>query len=106
MRVRGFENTRNLHSTFHSASDAVDDLEWVGKLSDPLLLNNNLLVRDMSCVVSNGHMRAHNRMGYNVEPFDIPHLMLPHLVLQDWITPLLLAKDMDNKIREGHNHIR
>ena len=60
----------------------------------------------MSCVVSNRHRLAHNRMGYTVEPFHVPNGMLPHLVIRDQITPLLLAKDMDNKIREGNNHIR
>jgi len=32
--------------------------------------------------------------------------MHPNLVIRDQITPLLLAKDMDNKLQEGHNHIR
>ena len=58
-----------------------------------------------SCVVSNDRNDDHNRMGYIVEPFHVPHRMLPHLVLLDWITILLLAKDMDNKFHEGHNHI-
>jgi hypothetical protein len=31
--------------------------------------------------------------------------MLPDLVLRDRVTPLLLAKDMYNKLHEGHNHV-
>jgi len=56
----------------------------------------------MSYIVSNRRRSDDNRMGYTVEPFHVPNLMLPHLVLPDRITLLLL---MDNKIREGHNHI-
>jgi hypothetical protein len=70
---RILKHIRNPHSTIHSAPDVLDDLEWVGNLSDPLLLNNNLIVRrDISCVLNNGRMVAHNRMGYTVEPFDVP----------------------------------
>jgi len=48
------------HCTVHSGPDVADDLVWVGRMSDPLLLNNNLLVRrdrtrrGISCVVRNG----------------------------------------------------
>jgi len=62
------KHIRMPHCTVHSGFDVVDDLVWVGRLSGPLLLNNNLLVgRDMtrmgiSCVVRNGRRGVHNRM--------------------------------------------
>jgi len=57
----------------HSASDVVDDLEWIGRMSGPLLLNNNLLVdRSRNIVVRNGRRVDDERMGYTVEPFNVP----------------------------------
>jgi len=46
------------------------------------------------------------QMGYTVEPFNVPIWMLPPLVLWDRLTPILLAKDMDNKLQEGCSHLR
>jgi len=100
-----WKHIRNPHCTLHFGSVVVNDLEWVWRLSDPLLLNNNLLVeRDMSCIVRNGRRCDHNRMRYFVEPFHVPLWMLPHLILRDRMTHLLLAKDMDNKLHGGHNY--
>jgi len=70
---RIWKHIRMPHCTIHSISDVLDDLEWVGNLYDSPLLNNNLLVRrDMSCVLSNKRMLAHKWMRYTVEPFDVP----------------------------------
>jgi len=62
------KHNRMPHCTVHSGSDVVDDLVWVGRMSGPLLLNKNLLVRrdrtrrGLSCVVRNGRRGVHNRM--------------------------------------------
>jgi hypothetical protein len=48
---------------------------------------------------------SENRMGYTVKPFDIPLRILPQFFLWDHLAPIRLAKDMDNKILKGHNHI-
>jgi len=57
----------------HSGSHDVDDLEWIGRMSGPLLLNNNLLVdRSGSSVLRNDNMGNDKRMGYTVEPSHVP----------------------------------
>jgi len=33
----------NLHRLLHSGSHAADDLQWIGRMSDPLLVNKNIL---------------------------------------------------------------
>jgi len=78
----------------------------VRRISSPLLLNNNLFVRrNKNCVVRNDCMGDHKRMRYFVEPVHVPLRMLPNLVLRDRVTLLLLAKDRDSKLHEGHNHL-
>jgi len=102
-----WKHMRNPHCTLHFDYDVVDDLEWVGRTSDPLLLNNNLLVyRSGNCVLKNGSRADHKRMGYTVEPFHVPLWMNPLLALRDRLTPLLLGKDMNIKLQEGRNHLR
>jgi len=94
------------HCTIHYGSDVQNNLEWVGKLSGPLLLNNNLLARrDMTYVIINGRRLVENRMRYTVEPSDVPLLILPQIPLPCLSTPLRLSKDMDHKILRGHNHV-
>lgn len=96
---------RILQCWLDSGSDVRNNLEWVGNMSDPLLLNNNLLVRrGMSCVLCNGRMVAHNRMRNTVEPSDVPILIPPLFPRRCLSTPLCLVKDMDQKILKDHNH--
>ena len=45
------------------------------------------------------------RMGYTVEPPNVPIWMLPRLVVRDLVTPMLLGNDMQSKLQEGSNHI-
>jgi len=95
------------HNTIHSTPDVFNNHEWVGNLSSPLLLNNNLLVRrDMIYVLSNGRRLAEHRMRYTVKPFALPLHISPWFLLLCLLTPLLLSKDMDHEILKGHNHIR
>ena len=83
------------HCTVHSGSDVADDLIWVGRMYDPLLLNNNLLVwRDktrmgINFVVRNGRKGVHNMMWYSNEPSHVPPRMVSQLVIRNQITPLL-----------------
>jgi len=57
----------------HSDSHAADDLQWIGRMSDPLMLNNNLLVdRSGSYVLRNGSRADDKRMRYMVEPSHVP----------------------------------
>jgi len=66
------------YCTVHSDPDVVDDLVWVERMSGPLLLNNNLLIRrdrarrGISCVVRNG------RRGFTIGCDTLTnHLMYP-----------------------------
>jgi len=66
-KERMCKHIRMRHNTIHYALDVVNYLEWVGKLSSPLLLNNNLVVRrEKSCVLSNMHMLIEHRVRYTV----------------------------------------
>jgi len=87
-KERMCKHIRIRHSTIQFAPDVLDDLEWVGNLSGPLLLNNNLLIRrDKSYVLSNGCMVAHKWMRYTVEPFDVPSRILLQLGLDIVVLP-------------------
>jgi len=98
-KERMCKHIRMRHSTIHSAPDVVNDLEWVGKLSGPLLLNNNLFVRrDMSCVLNNRRRLSEHRVRYTIEPFDVLFRILPRFHLWDRPTPIFLGKDMDHEI--------
>jgi len=101
-----WNHLRNLHCMLHSASDVADDLEWVERMSDPLLLNNNHLVdRSGNIVLKNGSRVDDKRIGYTVEPFNVPIWMHPLIVLRDRLTAPLLAKDMESKLQEGSSHL-
>jgi len=57
----------------HSVSHAADDLQWIGRMSGPVLVNNNILV-DMS---QHDNVKVWSRvdderMGYTVEPPNVP----------------------------------
>jgi len=72
------------HCTVHSGPD---DLVWVGRMSDPLLLNNNLLVRrdrtmrGISCVVRNGSR------GFTIACDTLMnHLMYPLVWAHSWLS--------------------
>ena len=90
----------------HSASHAANDLQWIRRMSGPLLVNKNILV-DRS---RNDNVRLWSgvddkRMGYTVEPPNVPIWMLPRLIVWDLVTPLLLANDVLSKLQEGSSHI-
>ena len=47
----------------HSDSHVVDDLQWIGRMSGPLLLNKNLLVdRSGNYILRNGSRADDKRM--------------------------------------------
>jgi len=57
----------------YSVSHAADDLQWIGRKSGPLLLNENLLVdRYGNHVLKNGSRADDKRMRYTVEPSHVP----------------------------------
>jgi len=96
----------DLHHMLHSASDAANDLRWIGRMAGPLLVNKNILV-DRSRH-DNGRLWSRvddKRMGYTVEPPNVLIWMLPRLVVRDLVTPLLLGNDMQSKLEEGSNNI-
>jgi hypothetical protein len=66
----------------HFASQAGNDLQWIGRMFGPLLVNKNILV-DTS---RHDNIRLWSRvdderMGYTVEPPNIPIKMLSRLVI-------------------------
>jgi len=57
----------------HFVSHAADDLQWIGRMSDPLLVNNNILVdRSGKDNVGLWSRVDDKRMRYIVEPPNIP----------------------------------
>jgi len=57
----------------HSASDAADDLQWIRRMSGPLLVNKNILVdRSRHDIVSLWSRVDDERMGYTVESPNVP----------------------------------
>ena len=84
----------NLHRMLHSVSHAANDLQWIGRMSGPLLVDENILVERSR----HDNVRLWSRvddkwMGYTVEPPNVPIWMLPKLVVQDLTTPLLLGQE-------------
>ena len=64
-----------LESALHaySASDAADDLQWIKRMSGPLLVNKNILVdRSRHDIVSLWSRVDDERMGYTVESPNVP----------------------------------
>ena len=96
----------NLHRMLHSVSHAADDLQWIKRLSGPLLVNKNILVdRSGKDNVGLWSRVDDKRMGYTVEPPNISIWMLSRLVVRDWVTSLLLGNDIQSKLQEGSSHI-
>lgn len=57
----------------YSASDAADDLQWIGRMSGPLLVNKNILVhRSQHDNVRLWSRFDDERIGYTVEPPNAP----------------------------------
>lgn len=57
----------------HSASDAADDMQWIRRMSGPLLVNKNILVhRSRHDNVRLWSRVDDERMGYTVEPPNVP----------------------------------
>jgi len=57
----------------HSVSHAANDLQWIGRMSDPLLVDKNILVDKSRHDNVRLWSRVDNkRMGYRVEPPNVP----------------------------------
>ena len=90
----------------HSVSHGANDLPWIGRMYGPVLVNKNILVdKSRHCNLKLWRGVDDDRMGYTVEPPDVPIRMPPRLIVQDLVTPMLLGNDMESKLQEGSNHI-
>ena len=90
----------------HSVSHVGNDLQWIRRMSGPVLVNKNILVdgsRDDN--VRLWSRVDDKRMGCTVEPPNVPIWMLPRLVVKDLVAPMLLGNHMQSKLQEGSSHI-
>jgi len=90
----------------HSVSHVGNDLQWIRRMSGLVLVNRNILVDGSQDDNVRLWSRVDDkRMGYTIEPPNVPIWMLSRLVVRDLVTPLLLGYDMQSKLQEGNNHI-
>jgi hypothetical protein len=95
---------RILECSLDFGGDVPNKLEWIGKLSHILLLNNKLLNRrHRRWVLKNGRRLAHNRMRDIVEPSHVTPSTPP--LIHCLPTPINLWNDMEHKILEGHYYL-
>jgi len=84
----------NLKCMLHSVPHGAKDLPRIRRMSAPVLVNKNIVVdRYRHCNLRLWRRVDDDRMGYTVEPPDVPIRMPPRLVVRDWVTPMLLGNE-------------